>query len=205
VPRFVWKNGALSLAIGASKFKVFLKNVRRKKQKYKLFYWYGIVLYHGMVYKTLAGFHCMVTGKRVRSSLNTYSRIWSGPHHFVCAAWCQENICATCLVVVWCMMCWRWNVPRARPHFCLDCQLCLSQIIVVCVWQDVFLRVLGNHRVLHDIYIYVHMCIYSGKHGRPSVIYMYIYIYMYTGYTSSSKRATYRHWAHLIEGGRTYP
>jgi hypothetical protein len=59
-----------------------------------LFYWYGIVLY-GMVYKTLAGFHCMVTGKRVRSSLNTYFRIWSGPHHFVCAAWCQENICAT--------------------------------------------------------------------------------------------------------------
>jgi hypothetical protein len=38
----------------------------------------------------------------------------------------------------------------------------------------------------------------TGKHGRPSVI--YIYIYMYTGLTSSSKRATYRDWAHFIEG-----
>ena len=27
-----------------------------------------------MVYKTLTGFHCMVTGKRVHSALNTYVR-----------------------------------------------------------------------------------------------------------------------------------
>ena len=63
-----------TVTLPGARFQVFLKNVRRQKQKYKLFYWYGIVLY-GMVYKTLAGFHCMVTGKRVRSLLNTYFRI----------------------------------------------------------------------------------------------------------------------------------